>query len=309
MSTSNFISYTGKRGYSHIRDKHGHKIKDIIIFLFIIAGIIISLNWYSTTEMRGSDAAGDFADDITSVSDNPIVKIFSGLTTPFEKLFGTVGDTSENLWVYWTKPFEWDDKGDLEQRVKKTEGEDYNAVEIYEAKTEQTNVMPVSRTTSFMVAYQNLGTQVPKELYITMSLGDRLVENGAYIKPRGTGEGDDYKSYYESYTPVKAVINISKMPKNYGSSGTSYDNQVFYIKSPVCPGNFPLELNIKYNYETSSDWDPEFRIREVVDMERQQAKDREKELSVTKAASLANTLLPLCVTVSPRTLMVQRSFL
>ena len=263
-----FAAYLGKRGYNHVKEKHGHRIWNVFLFLCVLGIIILGLNLYSNTGFRGADSAGDLVDGATSADQNPIAKLFSALGRPFSSLFGSVEKASGDLWVYWTKPFDWDKTSDIDENVVKTDGENYNAVELYQKETGQINVMPATKPTSYLVAYQNLGRQIPKDLYISMSLGERIVENGGYIQPRGIDDPvDGYDSFYDSYSPTRAVINVSRMPKYYGGVDSVYASQVFKIRSPVCSGNFPVDINIKYGYETSTDWDPEFLDREIVDEE------------------------------------------
>ena len=286
-SKLSFLGFLGKKGYNHVKERHGHKIRNLIIFIIVVGLIILGLNLYSQTTWRGADAAGDIVGDTASIRDNPIVNIFSFVTEPLEGLFSFVGDSSKSLWVYWTDPLKWDDQGELDRHVKKTDGENYNAVEIYKRETGQNGIMSVSKPTSYLVAYQNLGTQTPKELYVTLSLGDSMIENGGFIRPRGTVEGEKFNDFYESYTPTRAVINVSRMPVYYGKDNFIYDIQMFKIRSPVCSDNFPLDLNIRYEYETSMDWDPQFLAMSDVDRSRQQGKDDKslKELQFAKAAS------------------------
>ena len=283
-----FAAHLGKKGYHHVKEKHGKWIWNVFLFLCVLGIIVIGLNIYSNTGFRGADSAGELVDGVSGVASadqNPIAKLFSALGRPFSNLFDSVETSAGDLWVYWTRPDDWDDKGNLDDYVVKTEGESYNAVELYQKETGQINVMPATRPTQYNVAYQNLGTQVPKELYITMSLGERIVENGGYIRPRGVPVDGEYVSFYESYSPTRAVIKVSRMPKYYEGVDTMHEREVFKIRSPVCSGSFPVDINMKYEYETSTDWDPQFLDREIVDEELKQAKYEESRLHVSTAAS------------------------
>ena len=219
----------------------------------------------------------------TDLVDAVVVVPFTSAGRFVSDIVDSAGTKASDMWLYWTDPAKYGGQGDL--KSTKTDGESYSAVEIYDEKTGQEGIMSVSMITKYVVAYQNLGLQTPKELYLILSLGEELVENGGYILPKGIVDDDGYNAYYDMYTPTRALKNVSRMPKYYENSDV-FGSEVFMIRSPVCSGSsFPLGINVRYIYETTTDWDPLFRDRDMVEEKIRQAKDEDVDLKVSKAAS------------------------